>query len=167
MSEDPSTPFWDFSLATYDRLGVADACLRLQDRHGADVNLLLFALFVGRHGVVLDDAAVRTACQTVSQWQSQIVGPLRALRRQLKADARGAPPDQAEMLRQRLASAELAAEHIEQTMLAPMLPDPSSRTDSREHAAGNLKIYLDQLGARLDSHDVAAVALVTDAAFAA
>ena len=166
MSADGSTPFWDFSLAIYGRSGVANACLRLQDRHDADVNLLLFALFAGRHGIPLDHTAVRETRAAVSQWQSQIVGPLRAVRRALKADTKGAPPDQAEALRQRLASVELAAENVEQLILAPLLPALPSQTSNSEHAAGNIKTYLDQLGARLDDDDATAIDLVIDAPFA-
>ena len=47
MSAFPPTPFWDFSLAVYGRPGVAPACLALQQRHGADVNLLLFCAWFG------------------------------------------------------------------------------------------------------------------------
>ncbi|HEX6103216.1 MAG TPA: TIGR02444 family protein, partial [Alphaproteobacteria bacterium] len=46
-------PFWSFSVALYGRPGVAPACLALQDRFGCDVNLLLFAIWAGRCGVML------------------------------------------------------------------------------------------------------------------
>jgi uncharacterized protein (TIGR02444 family) len=39
------TGFWDFSLTLYGRPGVAPACLALQDRFGADVNLLLLGFW--------------------------------------------------------------------------------------------------------------------------
>jgi uncharacterized protein (TIGR02444 family) len=39
--------FWRFSLAFYERPGVADALIALQDREGFDVNLVLFALWLG------------------------------------------------------------------------------------------------------------------------
>jgi len=42
--------FWRFSLDAYGRPGVAAACLDLQDRHGCDVNLILYALWLGRAG---------------------------------------------------------------------------------------------------------------------
>ena len=40
-----SSPFWRFSLDFYRRPGVPEVCLQLQDAHGVDVNLLLFALW--------------------------------------------------------------------------------------------------------------------------
>jgi uncharacterized protein (TIGR02444 family) len=41
------TGFWDFSVRTYGRPGVAEACLALQNRDGADVNMLMFAAWYG------------------------------------------------------------------------------------------------------------------------
>ncbi|HEY9550471.1 MAG TPA: TIGR02444 family protein, partial [Kiloniellaceae bacterium] len=48
------TPFWQFSGAVYARRGVAEACLALQQRHGLDVNLLLFCAWAGSNGRRLD-----------------------------------------------------------------------------------------------------------------
>src|SRR5947208_14107979 len=39
--------FWRFSLALYARPGVADALIATQDRTARDVNLILFALWLG------------------------------------------------------------------------------------------------------------------------
>ena len=45
-----TTPFWRFSLHFYRSVGVADACIALQDDCGVDVNLLLFLLWLRRRG---------------------------------------------------------------------------------------------------------------------
>ena len=42
--------FWDFSLRVYGSDGVSAACIALQERHGIDVNLLLFSAWVGESG---------------------------------------------------------------------------------------------------------------------
>jgi len=42
--------FWCFSLAFYERPGVPGALIALQDRDGFDVNLVLFALWLGISG---------------------------------------------------------------------------------------------------------------------
>ncbi|MCG8546534.1 MAG: TIGR02444 family protein, partial [Alphaproteobacteria bacterium] len=42
MSDPPGNAFWNFSLRAYARPGVADACIRLQDRYGVDVNVLFY-----------------------------------------------------------------------------------------------------------------------------
>ena len=52
-----ANPFWRFSLRTYRAPGVQEACLALQDRCGADVNLLLFCGWTGRDGRALDPAS--------------------------------------------------------------------------------------------------------------
>ena len=36
---------WDWTLAAYAQPGVADACLRLQDQHGQNTSLLLWAVW--------------------------------------------------------------------------------------------------------------------------
>ena len=51
--------FWDFSVGTYRRPGVADACLSLQDRYGLDVNVLLLLLLVRLHARVSDRGGAR------------------------------------------------------------------------------------------------------------
>ena len=44
----PAGVFWSFSLRIYGAPGVEPACLDLQDRFGADVNLALYCLWIGR-----------------------------------------------------------------------------------------------------------------------
>lgn len=43
-------PFWNFSLDHYKQEGVQAACLHLQDSFGADVNLVLYCLWLARQG---------------------------------------------------------------------------------------------------------------------
>ncbi|MDP6885033.1 MAG: TIGR02444 family protein, partial [Rhodospirillales bacterium] len=101
----PDDPFWDFSLATYDRPGVAAACLGLQDRHGIDVNMVLFCCWAGASGAgMVDPAAMAAALNAALPWQRDVVVPLRRIRRDLKgAGQTGA------RLRRHVASAEIDA----------------------------------------------------------
>ena len=57
--------FWAFSLEVYGRPGVAPACLALQDRHGLDVNLLLFCCWAASQGVTLDQRTLAAAEEAV------------------------------------------------------------------------------------------------------
>ncbi len=111
--------FWDFSLALYGAAGVQEECLRLQDDHGLDVNLILLCAFLGaRHGVRLCADDLVAARLAVRPWQEDIVRPLRAARRSLKAV--GASPEAAEaaaQLRARVKDAELEAERGEHAIL--------------------------------------------------
>ena len=50
MAASSPEPFWDYSLALYGRPGVEACCLRLQDRLGVDVNLLLLCCWLAARG---------------------------------------------------------------------------------------------------------------------
>lgn len=120
-SQPLDTPLWAFSLAVYSGNGVADECLDLQERLGLDVNILLFAAFIGAaEGVRLESQDIAAASAAVADWQSEIVRSLRQVRRALK-------PMSAEGLRAQVKAAELEAEKIEQAMLWQ---------SSRQHLAG-------------------------------
>ncbi len=112
---------WRFGLATYARPGVADACLLLQDRAGADVNVLLALLWLGaEHGRAVGETALDRVLAAVGPWQTQIVAKLRDARRALKSGGglgvAGTVP-----LYTRLKDIELATEKLEQRALATIL----------------------------------------------
>lgn len=113
---------WDFSLTVYDRPGVAAACLALQDRHGLDVNLLLFCCWAASMERGLDPATLGAAETAVSAWRNQVVRPMRALRRRLKREIEGFPAGEVEALRGRLLEVELDGERLEQERLEAFLP---------------------------------------------
>ena len=81
LAELPDSPFWRFSLALYVRDGVPAACLALQDREQADVNLVLLALWLAAIGHRLDATAGRRLAQAAERWQRPVIGPLRQVRR--------------------------------------------------------------------------------------
>ncbi|MEO1328566.1 MAG: TIGR02444 family protein [Pseudomonadota bacterium] len=113
--------FWRFSTTLYAREGAPEACLALQDQHGYDVNLVLFALWAGfERGALTADAA--SAAATLSDaWARRAVRPLRALRRDLKAGVPEMPDAGAvEALRADLKALELAAERLQQRALEPL-----------------------------------------------
>lgn len=118
---DLETPFWAFSLAVYAGDGVAEECLGLQERLGLDVNLLLFAAYMGAvEGVRLEAADVADAQALVTDWHKEIVRSLRHARQALKPPSTDtANPLQAAnaTLRLQVKRAELESEKIEQAML--------------------------------------------------
>lgn len=75
---------WDWAVEAYGRPGVADACLRLQDRAGVDVPLLLCACWLAARGRRLDVATAQKLHNAVAPWQREVVTPLRHARRFLK-----------------------------------------------------------------------------------
>ncbi len=101
-------------MALYRRDGVPDACLHLQNRHDLDVNLVLFAAFVGAdRRQRLTATNLEAARARVDTWHREVVRPLRAVRQRLKNGPPPAPTETTEHLRRRLKHVEIEAELIE------------------------------------------------------
>jgi len=132
--------FWRFALGFYAEPGVAPACLELQDRHGKDVLIALFACWIGISGRGRLDAAALAAAEAAARpWRSQVVEPLRRTRHALKGIAG------AEKLYARMKSVELEAERIAMERLAPLASAPVASAAPAERGAAaraNLALYL-------------------------
>ncbi len=108
----PEDSLWRFSLGVYAQPGVEAVCLDLQDRLGADVNLLLFAVWAGAVcGARLPAAGMDELSAEAAAWQRDVVAPLRGVRRHLKGI------EGAEAFRQNIKDAELDSERLEQIRL--------------------------------------------------
>jgi len=133
---------WPFALRLYGQDGVAAAFLELQDRHDADVALLLAALWHGASGRgVLGAAQAREWRRIAARWQADIVAPLRRARRALKpleADAG------AKRLRARVKRAERDAEKLQLRLLEMRAspPLPASAARPLDDAKANLRQFL-------------------------
>ncbi|HEY1363613.1 MAG TPA: TIGR02444 family protein [Xanthobacteraceae bacterium] len=138
------SPFWRFSLGFYRRPGVADACIRLQEESGLDVNLLLFLLWQATHRRALSVAEVEHLEGRIAAWRETTVVPLRRMRRALKS-----PPDlidggTAELFRTRIKAVELEAERLQQEAMHDLARsmqlgrETPSRTDA---ARANVAAY--------------------------
>jgi len=137
--------FWAFSLRVYGRPGVAEACLALQDRHGVDVNLLLWCAWAGTEGIALDRAALDRAVAATAPWRDAVVRPLRTVRRALKEDLGSIPAGESVDFRARIKAAELEAERRQQVVLEAMIPavggsEPASTVND------NIQLYLKDFG---------------------
>lgn len=98
---------WSFASYCYARPGVERTCLRLQDE-GADVCLLLCALWLERRKVTCDAARLDRLRNIAEPWQRQVVQPLRELRRGWKTDSVNDPAQA--RLREQVKALELEAE---------------------------------------------------------
>ena len=138
---DPDNPFWDFSLATYGRSGVAEACLALQDRLALDVNLLLFCCWAGSCDHRLTEKELEGLLAIADPWQQRVVAPLRTARRALVPQGTWAAREQA--FRRRLKALELEAERLLQDKLHAALPlGPAASAAQPRAMAANLRGYL-------------------------
>jgi uncharacterized protein (TIGR02444 family) len=109
--------FWRFSLNFYGLPNVAPACLVLQDEGSADVNLLLYLLFLAWSKREVTPEHVAKLDAAVALWREATVKPLRALRRALKSGIGDVPPATSENFRNMVKRVELEAERLEQLRL--------------------------------------------------
>jgi uncharacterized protein (TIGR02444 family) len=132
---------WRFSLAFYARPGVPEALMALQDRAGFEVNLVLFALWLGVSGRSLTKEELASADQIARPIRADVVEPLRALRRKLRAD----PDVDVQHLREGIKALELAAEKVIQVRLGRTARPGGRGADPAVRAAvarANLALYL-------------------------
>jgi uncharacterized protein (TIGR02444 family) len=138
MSEtEAAGAFWRFSLDFYRLPGVEPALLALQDRAGHDVNLILYALWLGWSGRgLLGDRELAAARRAAGPIRRRIVMPLRALRRRLRSD----PDPAVQSLRERVKALELEAERIAQSRLAALAAPPLSAGATARRAAAQANL---------------------------
>ena len=163
--------FWDFSVRTYRKPGVADACLALQDGYGVDVNVLLYCCWYGCTRGPLDGPALRQVLSFAEPWADRVVRPLRAARSWMKAtgctDTAVARAD-CMLLRQKIKQIELEAEQLQQDTLQELTgesaPTQLETTLQSHNSLLNINIYLQSLGVDFDSASQSALAKIVAAA---
>ena len=146
----PANPFWDYALELYRREGVEAACLKLQQRHGLDVNIVLFCCWLASRGIAADEGSLGRIAEAAKNWQEEFVRPLRALRSRLKAAlAEPRPgsiparwPDLVAALRRRALALEIDGERLEQLLLAERAADlAATAAPGVALASANLRRY--------------------------
>ena len=65
--------FWAFSLDFYARADVAPACIALQDKCGADVDVVLFTLWCASRGRRLQLSELAVIDAAIAWWRSEVV----------------------------------------------------------------------------------------------
>lgn len=128
----------DFATATYQRSGVAECCLRLQEDAGADVNMLLTAAWLAGQSQCWQHEEVLELIARCQEWREHCVLPLRAVRRFLKTHA----------LYEQAKALELSAEIHQLHLLHDTLqsiPLKKSGQSPEAALAANLRTYFDCL----------------------
>ena len=155
--------FWAYSVRVYERPKVADCLIELQDRHGVDVNVVLFCCWCGWSGRPIPDAqAFAALLDAVSTWQSDVVGPLRQLRRQMKRGVANVPADTVQTIRGKVQGLEIDCERVEQEILATHAPSIVT-TGSSEAARALLTQYFAVRGIDATTNLRASVDLLIEA----
>lgn len=110
---------WDWALEAYGRPGVPEACLILQDTHGQNTSLLLWAVYAE----VGDPELLARAAAATRAFDAIALSPLRDVRRALKP---ALPPfeDHARLaLREDVKALELSTERLLMETLAALAQD--------------------------------------------
>jgi uncharacterized protein (TIGR02444 family) len=136
---------WDYALAAWERPGVSQTCLELQDREGQCVALLLWAAWALTQGRPVGAMVIAQAVDLARTWEVGVIAPLRATRRALaKLEPGGAA-------RAAARTAELAAERSLLEALDSMTPPPSAACDNPAAALAAVMENWSGSGARGDA----------------
>lgn len=142
-----SPDLWKFSVALYDREGVADACLELQADFNFDVNLILMCYWYGSCYGEMDERLMRDVTTFSTQWRRHVVESLRNTRSWMKQ--RSDSSESFDSLRERIKADELAAEKYQQQRIERMVAefDPVEQTESGGEASrNNIDLLLRTMG---------------------
>jgi uncharacterized protein (TIGR02444 family) len=158
-----ANPLWDFATWAYKREGVEKACLALQNRLNADVNIILFCIWLSFRGAGTTNLAkyLGTALKISRDWQRNLVEPVRTARQNFKdlletgffADA---DKQAAEALRERIKQCELELEHLQTLALYALVTTGDDRgvarapAEQKDDALNNLTVYFAASGIKLD-----------------
>src|SRR5690242_6450163 len=135
-----TSPFWTFSLGYYRGAGVSEACLELQDNCGADVNVVLFLLWLASQHRSVPAADVKALAEKVRPWQVDVIGPIRTLRRRLKSDAPLLEKGAAELFRTKIKAIELEAERLQQEAMQALAAGLGSQSAESIEAAARTSL---------------------------
>ena len=97
--------------------------------------MLLMVIFAAvKHRNVLKGDEIKALNDACRPWREQIVWPLRSLRLRLRAGPSPAPSAQTEQFRGKVKAAELAAERLQNQLLAEKLPlgPPTTKAPTSE-----------------------------------
>ena len=158
---------WDFSVTIYQQPGVSHACLSLQDLLGLDVNVLLFCCWFGCTRGLLDGPTFNNALDFSKPWAKEVVHPLRAARIWMKVNNCAQLVSQ-KLLREKIKTVELEAEHLQQDFLESLsLTKPVKFVEPElqlKNIASNLQRYLKHCDVHLDNPSLSELAHIVTAA---
>jgi uncharacterized protein (TIGR02444 family) len=158
--------FWEFSLAFYHRAPVAAACLSLQDRRGADVNILLLCCWLATLEMKIGHPGLRAADDAVARWRLAVLEPLRAVRRRVDEDWDAPSAAARKAIKTGILGIELDCERLAQGLILGAatggVADEAGALP-RGLASAALEAYLDMLIGGPEEQDAADLAALLEA----
>ena len=154
MTSQTESPFWQFSLGLYAQQDVAESCIELQDSCGVDVNVMLYILWLACQDRKLSDDDIVAIQSSVEHWKTNVVLPLRNIRRALKTPKSGYADIDTARFREKVKTIELESEKLQQDLLFGLM-DPSqwgtNQTSRSLAAKENILAYEHVLGTRFSA----------------
>lgn len=148
--------FWEFSLAYYSRERVSAACLSLQNRRGADVNILLFCCWLATLGLKVEPAGLHAGNAAVEAWRRDVLEPLRGARRAVADQFPELAKTDRQSIKHGVLSVELECERIAQEKIAQAVTGVGPAGDGAtplQIASAALEAYLDMVVGTPDEQD--------------
>jgi uncharacterized protein (TIGR02444 family) len=148
--------FWEFSLAFYSRERVSAACLSLQNRRGADVNILLFCCWLATLGLKVDASGLHAAIAEVEAWRRDVLEPLRSARRAVSDQFPEIAKSDRQAIKHGVLSVELECERIAQEKIAGAASGQATIEEAAtplQIASAALETYLDMVIGTPDEQD--------------
>jgi uncharacterized protein (TIGR02444 family) len=148
--------FWEFSLAFYSRERVSAACLSLQNRRGADVNILLFCCWLATLGLKLEPAGMHAANAAVEAWRRDVLEPLRGARRTVSDQFPEIAKSDRQSIKHGILSVELECERLAQEKIANAATGhvvTEEAATALQIASAVLEAYLDLIIGTPDEQD--------------
>ena len=154
---------WDFTTWAYKLPGVEKACLSLQNRLGADVNIVLFCCWLAYRGTGTSNLAnyLAGALKLSRDWQRNLIEPLRASRKNVKDMAEngaiaGAEKNAAVAIGERIKQCEFELEQLQNAGLYALVIDGREEglsrppAEQKDDARNNLTVYFAATNIKLD-----------------
>lgn len=138
-----TNPFSKFALALYSSPEVEETSIELQDRLGANVNLLLWCLWLEKIGVQLSTKTLNQAEEKIYLLENNVVSRLRQLRREFKRQQ--SATNESQKLYQLIKRFEVLAEFQVIETLWHLSENFTCKTGGLEKDI-NLNLYLQVLG---------------------
>jgi uncharacterized protein (TIGR02444 family) len=148
--------FWEFSLAYYSRERVSAACLSLQNRRGADVNILLLCCWLATLGLRVEPSGLHSANAAVEAWRRDVLERLRGARRAVADQFPELATSDRRSIKHGILSVELECERLAQEKIAQAATAVVAAEDGAtplQIASSALETYLDMIVGSPDEQD--------------